>query len=102
MCLFLCANLNAEKLLQPAIDRTWRRSLELCVWHAEAAANNPPDNAAERRVVTSDTITMANRRGTKHSRTATMTHRSALEIEQVSNCFAEAWARFRRWFSGAE
>jgi hypothetical protein len=102
MCLILCANSNAEKLLQPTIDRSWRHSLSLCVWHAEAAANNPPDNTAERRVISGDTITTANRRDMNHSRTATRICPSALEIEQVSNCFAEAWARFRRWFSGGE
>jgi hypothetical protein len=108
MCLFLCANLTAQQLLQPTIDRSWRRSLNLCVWHAD----DPPEGsvlmsnrpAASLRV--SERPAAPNRGNSiavppiAAQEWSTSSDESAELRDQATNALAEAWGRLRRWFRG--
>jgi hypothetical protein len=108
MCLFLCANLTAQHLLQPTIDRSWRSSLKLCVWHADDEhgsfisqrnQTNAPARIAERLALPNcrksiDILPVADQP------CSTGADDSAELRDQATNALAEAWGRLRRWFRG--
>jgi hypothetical protein len=108
MCLFLCANLNAQQLLQPTIDRSWRRSLDLCVWHADdpnerfilmSNRSIVPARTSERaaRPIRGNTIAIP---PVASQRWPTVCDDLAENRDQAKKSFAHAWACLRRWLRG--
>jgi hypothetical protein len=105
MCLFLCANLNAQQLLQPTIDRSWRRSLDLCVWHADDADEisvSPRNRTGPARISDGPALancpeSVARPSVADYEWSCSEGDDSAEFWDQATKSFAQAWARVRRW-----
>jgi hypothetical protein len=105
MCLFLCANLNAQQLLQPTIDRSWRRSLDLCVWHADDAKDGSVLMHDRPAAPASTSERLARPKGgnsiaippVARQRWPTIGDDLAENRNQAKESLAHAWARLRRW-----